>query len=137
MLAVLALLMVISAPSSDFLYHYKANIVSVYDGDTVTADIDLGMEVWIKGAKLRLYGIDAPEVRGPEKTQGIRSRDVLASMLADREVVVQTIEDKKGKYGRWLAVLWVKGKGQWCPVDNWCSANDYLVSTGFAVAETY
>ena len=30
------------------MYEYKAVIVSVYDGDTVTADIDLGFEVWLK-----------------------------------------------------------------------------------------
>lgn len=28
------------------LYHYKANIVLVYDGDTIRADIDLGMNIW-------------------------------------------------------------------------------------------
>ena len=28
------------------LYHYKATVVSVYDGDTIRADIDLGMNIW-------------------------------------------------------------------------------------------
>lgn len=46
------------------LYHYAAQVVSVYDGDTITVDIDLGLEVWLKGQKIRLLNIDTPEVRG-------------------------------------------------------------------------
>ena len=46
------------------LYFYKANVTSVYDGDTITADIDLGLGVFIKKQKLRLSRIDAPELRG-------------------------------------------------------------------------
>ncbi|MCP4234525.1 MAG: nuclease, partial [Aestuariibacter sp.] len=33
------------------LYHYKAYITSVYDGDTCTADIDLGLGVTVKKEK--------------------------------------------------------------------------------------
>jgi micrococcal nuclease len=43
-------------------YFYKAKIISVYDGDTVTAVIDLGFEI-TKKIKIRLYGINAPEIR--------------------------------------------------------------------------
>lgn len=31
----------------DKLYYYKAKVTSVYDGDTCTVDIDLGMKSWI------------------------------------------------------------------------------------------
>jgi len=41
----------------DNLYFYKAIIRSVYDGDTATADIDLGFNCWMKNEKLRFYGI--------------------------------------------------------------------------------
>lgn len=30
----------------DYLYHYSALVVGVYDGDTITCDIDLGFEIW-------------------------------------------------------------------------------------------
>jgi endonuclease YncB( thermonuclease family) len=46
------------------LYTYKAQITEVYDGDTVTADIDLGFHTWRRDEKLRLYEINAPEMRG-------------------------------------------------------------------------
>jgi micrococcal nuclease len=52
------------------LYHYKAKIIEVYDGDTCTIDIDLGLNIWNKGEKIRLNRINAPELRGDEKAKG-------------------------------------------------------------------
>jgi micrococcal nuclease len=31
------------------LYNYKAKVISVYDDDTCTVDIDLGLNTWIRG----------------------------------------------------------------------------------------
>ncbi len=45
------------------MYEYQARIISVYDGDTVNADIDLGLETH-RLIKIRLYGINAPEMTG-------------------------------------------------------------------------
>ena len=59
------------------LYYYRAVVVSVYDGDTCTVDIDLGLNTWVRGEKLRLYRINAPELRGPERPEGLKSRDFL------------------------------------------------------------
>ena len=33
---------------------YSAKVVRVYDGDTLFADIDLGMRVWLRNEPLRL-----------------------------------------------------------------------------------
>ena len=38
---------------ADTLYHYRAVVIDVYDGDTVTVDLDLGFHVWKRG---RRYG---------------------------------------------------------------------------------
>jgi micrococcal nuclease len=51
----------------DTLYHYRAKVVSVYDGDTCTVDIDLGLHAWVHNEKLRLARINAPENIGLEK----------------------------------------------------------------------
>lgn len=126
-----------SPPPEDGFYHYKCNVTSVYDGDTVTADIDLGMKTWMHGAKLRLYGINAPELRGPEKAAGKKSRDYLKSLIDGRDVVLETVKDSTGKYGRWLAVLWVKGQGGWCPKAQWCNVNDKLIESGHAKGAKY
>ena len=45
-------------------YIYKAMCVGVYDGDTVTLDIDLGFNHSMNNQKIRLFGINTPEVRG-------------------------------------------------------------------------
>jgi len=119
------------------IYRYKAEIASVYDGDTVRADIDLGLSIWRKNTALRLFGIDAPEMRGEEKVKGKASRDFLRGTLDGAEIVIETIEDKKGKYGRWLARIWVKGRGVWCAEGLWCNVNEYLVRKGHAVEKSY
>jgi micrococcal nuclease len=126
---------VVSVPEAA-LYHYRAEVASVYDGDTIRADIDLGLEVWIKNTPLRLYGINTPEVRGAEKVDGYKARDRLKVLLTGRDLIVRTFRDKKGKYGRWLATLLVKGKGEWCPAEKWCDVNKQLVLEGHA-AEAY
>lgn len=85
------------------MYEYTAKIVSVYDGDTVTVDIDLGMGVWLHGQKIRLFGINAPELRGSEKVKGREARDFLRSHIPNGSMVIlRTIKDAKGKYGRYL-----------------------------------
>lgn len=89
------------------LYFYKAIIRSVYDGDTATADIDLGFKVWVKNAKLRFYGIDTPELRGSsdeEKVRAVEARDWVRDQILNKEVVVKSLG--KGKYGRWLVQIW-------------------------------
>jgi len=85
------------------MFEYKAHIVKVYDGDTVTANIDLGFCVILKKQRLRLIGINAPEIRGSQRPAGILVRDRLREMILDKDVIVQTYQDKKGKYGRWIA----------------------------------
>jgi len=89
------------------LYHYQALVTKVYDGDTCTVDIDLGLGVWLRGQTLRLYGINTPEMRGPSKPQGIISRDFVRRKVLGKTITIQTVKDKKGKYGRYLAVLFM------------------------------
>jgi len=119
------------------LYHYRAEVASIYDGDTIRADMDLGLGIWKKNEPLRLFGIDAPELRGIERELGLKSRDHLQSILMKRELIVESIKDKKGKYGRILAILWVKGVGVWCPKDNWCNVNDQMVKDKQAIYKEY
>lgn len=119
------------------LYVYKANIVSVYDGDTVRADIDLGFNSWIKNQPIRLYGINTPELRGvaPEvKAKAIEARDFLSSLVMGelKTVLLETIKDKTGKYGRWLGIIWFQ-KDELVRIDyNYYSANDMLLQKGLA-----
>lgn len=114
------------------LYHYRGIITSVYDGDTVRVDIDLGLNTWLRDQTLRLYGINAPELRGAEREAGMASRDYLRKLLPEgQEVTLETIKDRTGKYGRWLCRIWVE-----CESGDIC-VNDDLVEFGFAEAREY
>ena len=106
------------------LYSYKALITAVYDGDTVTAEIDLGFKI-IFTEKIRLLGINAPEVSGKEKPKGIRSRDALRELILNKEVFVKTEKDRKEKYGRYLGTLFVSKQNQLINVNEWLVKNSF------------
>jgi micrococcal nuclease len=86
---------------------YKAFISTVIDGDTVVADVDLGFGVILKDQKFRLIGIDAPEKRGLSRKEGLQSMQALKDLIEDRWVVIKTVKDRKEKWGRWLAEVWL------------------------------
>lgn len=119
------------------LYFYKSKVVSVYDGDTLRADIDLGLDVWMHNQSVRLDGLDAPEVKGTTKVAGLAARDYLISLLADRPIVIESVKDDREKYGRLVGKIWVLGNGGWCPVNTWCSANEQMIKAGHAIAKIY
>jgi micrococcal nuclease len=90
-------------------YCYKATCTSVYDGDTVTLDIQLGFNITMHKQKIRLLGINTPEVRGSERADGLVSRDRLRELIEGKEVIIATHKDKGGKYGRLLATIYLDG----------------------------
>jgi len=113
------------------LFHYTARVQSVYDGDTCRVDIDLGLGIWIRNEKLRLVRINAPEMTGPEKPAGTESRDFLRELIDGKEIIIETVKDRRGKYGRYLAEIWIQ-QGE-C----WINVNDELVEKGLAQYKEY
>lgn len=113
-------------------YQYRGIVQSVYDADTVRVDVDLGMSIWLRNEPLRLARINAPEVRGEEREAGVAAREYLREAVDGREVVIVTERDGKGKYGRYIAELWVKdSQGEWI------NMNDRLVAAGHAQYKHY
>ena len=104
------------------MYEYRAFVRKVYDGDTVTVDIDLGFGILLKSQKIRLLRINAPEIRGEQRPKGIKSRDALRNKIGNKWIIVKTKKDKKGKYGRWLADLFLDEQ----------NINDWLIKEGLA-----
>ena len=104
------------------LYFYKARIDHVVDGDTVHATIDLGMGI-SRTETLRLAGINAPEMRGEDRYLGQQSKDWLISKVEGMDVIVETIKDRSGKYGRLLAVIHFNNR----------DINEEMVLNGMAV----
>ena len=109
------------------LYFYRAKIISVYDGDSVTAVIDLGLHT-CREVKIRLSYINAPEIRGESRPRGLVSRDELRSLILGKEVFIKTSLDKKDKYGRLLGEIWFTTDEV-----SFVSVNSLMVKSGFAV----
>jgi micrococcal nuclease len=120
-------------------YTYRAVVMDVHDGDTVTLKVDLGLRVYTK-AKVRLSGtsedpkemINAPELSQADGA-GVVSRSYLHDLLmrpdnTGKEVIVQTRKDSTEKYGRWLGMIWITQQtgAQEC-------VNDLMIKNGHAV----
>ena len=104
------------------MYEYRAFVRRVYDGDTITVDIDLGFDFLVKNQKIRLLGINAPEIRGESREKGLISRDFLRNKISGKWIIIKTKKDKKGKYGRWLGELFLDEK----------NINKSMISEGMA-----
>lgn len=78
---------------------YPGVVVSCYDGDTVTLDINCGLGI-TKREVVRINGIDAPE---RPTAAGKRSQVELMKFIMGKEVLIVTNNDKREKYGRLLA----------------------------------
>jgi len=127
------------------MYQYNAVIRKVVDGDTVEIDIDLGLSAWVHNEKIRLYGIDTPEVYGvkkgsPEWELGNQSSEFVKQNLKENsQVIIETIKDKKEKYGRYLALIYIQidqrvitGLTDIRSIGDYYCLNDILIAKGLA-----
>ena len=108
---------------TEILYCYRAIVTRVIDGDTLVVDIDLGLGVWKKDERIRLLGLNTPELRD---AGGVAAKEYVESKMLAQPVFIQTRKDKKGKYGRYLGVIYFYHGAQ---VIN---LNDLLVEKGYA-----
>lgn len=83
-------------------YTYKAEVISVYDADSFTVLVDLGMRVSMT-VPIRLFGINTPEIKGQEKEAGIAAKKYVESLILGKKVIIKTYKNPQDKYGRWLA----------------------------------
>ena len=94
-----------------YMYKIDKTDISVYDGDTITVTIDLGFNIK-KREKIRFYGINAPELKGIERPDGMISKTFLKSLIDDaisknKNIYLKTMKDSQEKYGRYLGVLFI------------------------------
>jgi len=114
-------------PKMSHLYSYKVKeIIKIVDGDTVDLGIDLGFDLTVK-IRVRMSGINAWESRTrnlEEKKKGLAAKVRLTEMCEEslEKGALTIITKEKGKYGRYLGVLYAGGK----------SVNDALVKEGHA-----
>ena len=96
-----------------------------FDGEELSA-------VFKGGEKLRLHRINAPELHGRSAKRGRAARDHLKSLVEGKEVLLQTIKDRREKYGRYLAEIWLEQ-----PNAAGLNVNDALVAAGHARFQDY
>ena len=122
-------------------YCYKCRIrpEDVVDGDTVDCEIDLGMQTF-RVERLRLWGINAPEVRGAQKVAGKQATAFLLKLMERHALdpgygfIIRTYKDKRGKYGRFLAEIIGRKKPGGSEAIN---LNKEMVRRGHAVEASY
>lgn len=112
-------------PIKQGLYYYKGEVMEVIDGDTIRIMADQGMEDFSL-EPLRLMRINAPEKRGVEKAEGLKSKDFLEKTLIGKRVYFETYKDKKS-LDRYLVEVFLNG----------VNISDLMVSEGFAVYAKY
>lgn len=113
------------------MYTYKAKLIRVIDGDTIDAEIDLGFSVYVK-QRIRLYGINTPDSRSKDleiREKGISSKARLNEILT-RDFIVETILNKRGKFGRILGVVFTSNEDD----GTLTNINETLVKEGHALS---
>ena len=100
------------------MYTYNATITNVVNGNTVDANIDLGFSVVLR-QRVKLYGV---EIIADKETE---AKEQLKDLLKG-DVVIETMLNKRGKYGRIMGKLFVQDDNKQIDV------NRYMVDQGFA-----
>lgn len=81
------------------MYRFYAAVVAIHDGDSITADIDLGFDVHTI-QHLRLLGCNARELAQPGGKEALAN---LAAILSGKTVTVRSV--KPDKYARYDAAI--------------------------------
>lgn len=113
--------------SQQKLFHYRASVDRIVDGDTIDVTLDLGFDIQLKG-RIRFAGINAPESRtrdAVEKEAGLAAKRYVEDWTSalENKVIIQTTLDDKGKFGRILGRI-LNDEGE--------CLNDEMVSLGHA-----
>jgi micrococcal nuclease len=85
-----------------------------YDGDSITVDIPNTHPILGKNAKIRLFGLDTPELRTKDKCEKAKGR--IAKKLVMKELqkaeYINLLNIKRGKYFRIVASIQYKINGR-------------------------
>jgi micrococcal nuclease len=116
------------------MYHYKAKVEKVVDGDTFDVVIDLGFKI-TTNQRIRMAKINTPETYNVKKEseeyqKGMASKQFMEQRLAANNFEIELETEKTTeKYGRYIGTVWL--------ADSTVSLNDELVEKGFAVYKKY
>jgi len=86
-----------------------SKVISVYDGDTIRVNIDSYPDIIGKNIRIRLKGIDAPEIKGKcqkEIELAFMARDYLRNAI-NQSSQIQLRNIERGKYFRIVGELYI------------------------------
>ena len=86
---------------------YKIKVNRVIDGDSLELDIFLGFGIVLTNRKIRLFGVDTPEVRtsdSEEKKYGLLAKSFVENWCHDKKIVL-IVNEEQDKFGRILGDL--------------------------------
>ena len=89
---------------------YKILLNRVIDGDSLDIDIQLGFGIVLQNRRLRLVGVDTPEVRtsdDEEKKFGLMAKSFVVNWCSNRDLrlTIKNGSDEQDKFGRILGDL--------------------------------
>lgn len=81
---------------------YRCALVagSVYDGDTFSVRVDHGFGVVSDVVRVRLFGVNAPELTGVSRRRGLAVRDFVRGWFDERGPALSLQSVSRDKYGR-------------------------------------
>jgi endonuclease YncB( thermonuclease family) len=100
--------------SSTFAYDDVkiSKVISIYDGDTLRVNIDSFPDIVGKNIRIRIKGIDAPEIKGKCQTEidlAIMARDYLRNAI-NQSSQIELRNMERGKYFRIVGELYIDGE---------------------------
>lgn len=112
-------------PASFHAPTWRAFCHEIVDGDTYTCLIDLGFLAY-SYQRIRLRGLDTPEVVGPEATWGLAAKQRATELLLNQPVLLTVHRDER-TFERWVADVQVYdfAHGLWLDVASTLRSNGH------------
>ena len=110
------------------LWHYRANVTRIIDGDSIEVLLDLGDRTY-RTRRIRIIGFNSPELfSGDDREAGGLARDALADLLPiGSRVYIETKLDRTS-FDRLLGIVYVEGSD-----GNLYKVSDAMIAGGFGV----
>jgi micrococcal nuclease len=81
-----------------------ATVTRVIDGDTLVCDLDLGWGIWVHERRVRLAGVNCPEMDTPE---GLAAKGFVEELVREHGRRITVISHSLDKYGRVLGEVYL------------------------------
>ena len=96
-------------------YRFPVAAVRVIDGDTIVGHVDLPWNVTLRGQHIRLLGVNAWEITGPQRPDGLKAQEFTVQVIESGDVwIAPTGKRQRDDFGRALGWVYVRTKnGQW------------------------